>query len=194
MTQNMHDSGKRQAFDTGAVRDTAEDKPRPALVSPFFTERLAMWSALGAKKYDDRNWEKGMPFSRVMDSLERHILAYKQGDRSEDHLAAIGWNAQAIVHYEEMIARGILPAELDDMPRYKPEPDPAPHYDAANQTLRINREQAEKMTQETLARISRELDALEADAVFTSTAEGDVAYVTGGCAESQGFFGPGRGW
>ena len=116
---NMHDSGERQEFTTGAIRDTAEDKPRPSLISPFLIERLGMWCALGAKKYSDRNWEKGMPFSRVMDSLERHIMKYKMGLQDEDHLAAIAWNAMALIHYEEMIKRGILSEELNDMPDYK---------------------------------------------------------------------------
>ena len=44
----------------------------------------------------------------------------KQGKRDEDHLAAIMFNAMALIHYEEMIERGILPAELSDMPAYAP--------------------------------------------------------------------------
>jgi hypothetical protein len=35
----MQDSGKREAFESGAVRDTAEGKPRPDLISPFAAER-----------------------------------------------------------------------------------------------------------------------------------------------------------
>ena len=116
----MHDSGSRESFDTGAVRDAAEGKPRMSLVTPFAVRRLGRWCTIGAKKYTDRNWEKGMPLTRYVDSLERHVLAYKEGDRSEDHLAAIMWNAAAIIHTEEMIARGRLPGELNDMPDYSP--------------------------------------------------------------------------
>jgi hypothetical protein len=115
----MHDSGKRQEFPTGAVRDTDDDKPRPTLIPPLAMERVAKWYALGAKKYADRNWEKGMPLSRFMDSLERHVLKYKAGARDEDHLAAVCFNALAIMHFEEMAKLGHDWAkELDDMPRY----------------------------------------------------------------------------
>ena len=116
----MKDSGERQQFSTGAVRDTAEGKPMLSLISPFAMRRLGHWLTLGARKYAPRNWEKGMEFSRVLDSLERHLQAYKAGDADEDHLAAILCNASFLAHYEEMIARGVLPAELDDRPDYQP--------------------------------------------------------------------------
>ena len=116
----MHDSGNRENFNTGAVRDTASDKPRPDLISPFAEERVGQWLRLGAVKYAERNWERGIPNSRCLASLRRHVMRYQQGDRSEDHLAAVIFNAQAIIHNEEMMARGVLPAELDDMPDYGP--------------------------------------------------------------------------
>jgi hypothetical protein len=47
-------------------------------------------------------------------------MRYQQGKRDEDHLAAIMFNAMALIHYEEMIERGRLPAELNDMPDYHP--------------------------------------------------------------------------
>jgi len=75
---------------------------------------------MGAKKYAERNWENGMPFSRCVASLKRHLMKYQQGLKDEDHLAAIMFNAMALIHYEEMIERGMLPAELNDMPHYLP--------------------------------------------------------------------------
>jgi hypothetical protein len=115
----MEDSGKRQNFDTGAVRDTAEGKSRPDLISPYAQMRKGLWLALGAKKYAERNWERGMPISRCIASMERHIQQYKMGMTNEDHLAAIAVNAEFIMHYEEMIKRGRLSAALDDMPKYE---------------------------------------------------------------------------
>ena len=119
----MHDSGERQQFATGAVRDTAGDKPRIDLISPFALRRLGTWLELGARKYKTRNWEAGMPISRCVASLCRHIESYKAGDKDEDHLAAVMCNASFIMHYEEMIARGVLPGDLDDMPEYKAPPE-----------------------------------------------------------------------
>lgn len=114
----MHDSGKRQTFGTGAVRDTAEGKTRPELITPFGLHRLAEWYRLGAIKYADRNWEAGMPYSRVTASIFRHLISWMMRDKTEDHLAAIAWNAFALMHYETMLERGMLPIELNDMPHY----------------------------------------------------------------------------
>jgi len=117
----MTDSGKRQTFGKGrAMRDTAEGKPRPDLISPFAEERQGHWLRMGAEKYAERNWEAGMPFSRCVASLKRHVMKYQQGMQDEDHLAAIMFNAMALIHYEEMIERGLLPPGLNDMPIYRP--------------------------------------------------------------------------
>jgi hypothetical protein len=117
----MIDSGKRQSFGKDmAIRDTADDKPRPDLISPFAEERLGHWLHMGAAKYAERNWEKGMPISRCVASLKRHVMKFQQGLRDEDHLAAIMFNAMAIIHYQEMIERGVLPRTLNDMPNYQP--------------------------------------------------------------------------
>lgn len=115
----MHDSGKRQEFQTGAVRDTTEDKARPDLISPYAQMRKGIWLAKGAQKYKERNWERGIPISRCIASLERHLQQYKMGLTNEDHLAAIAVNTEFIMHYEAMIKRELLPADLDDMPKYE---------------------------------------------------------------------------
>ena len=110
-------SGSEQTFCTGAVRDSGS-KPRMELISPFAMRRLGDWLRLGADRYADRNWEKGIPICRCVASLLRHTFAYLAGDTSEDHMAACMCNAMFILHYEEMIKRGVLPADLDDRPNY----------------------------------------------------------------------------
>ena len=115
----MHDSGKREKFESGAIRDTAEGKSRPDLVSPYAEERIGNWMAKGAEKYSERNWEKGISISRCVASMQRHLVAFKMGLQDEDHLAAIAVNAQFIMHYQAMIGRGKLPATLEDMPDYE---------------------------------------------------------------------------
>ena len=114
--QKVNDSGKRQDFDTGSVRDTREGKGRFDLISPVALKRLAIHFENGAKKYGTRNWEKGQPIMRYCDSCIRHIYSFIEGDRSEDHLAAAMWNIHCMIHTEEMINRGILPKELNDIP------------------------------------------------------------------------------
>jgi hypothetical protein len=115
---DMKDSGERQNFETGAVRDAAMGKPRPDLISPHAAIREGHWLRMGADKYRERNWESGMPISRCIASLERHLAAFKLGQADEDHMAAIRCNAGFILHFEEEIKAGRLPASLDDMPHY----------------------------------------------------------------------------
>ena len=109
------DSGKREDFDTGARRDTQTDKPRYDLVPVTALKRVADLYARGAVKYGENNYQKGMPFSRVYASLFRHLIQFREGDTSEDHLAAVAWNAFALMLYQDMIEKGTLPEELDDL-------------------------------------------------------------------------------
>lgn len=46
----------------------------------------------GAKKYDDRNWEKGIPLHCYIDSGVRHYLKFLRGDTDEPHDRAFVWN------------------------------------------------------------------------------------------------------
>lgn len=115
------DSKKRRHFKSGARRDVATDKGRYDLISPIMVERLAKLLERGAVKYDDRNWEKGMPLSVYMDSGMRHLFKFLEGQRDEDHLIAAIWNLQALLHIEEMINRGKLPKDLYDLPNYTKE-------------------------------------------------------------------------
>ncbi|GHT42949.1 hypothetical protein FACS189443_6450 [Planctomycetales bacterium] len=114
----MADSGKREQFSTGAVRDTADGKSRADLISPFAMERLGEWLRLGAEKYTERNWEQGIPISRSIASLYRHLLKFQQGRQDEDHIAAVMCNAMMIIHTIEMVKRCVLPKELLDTPDY----------------------------------------------------------------------------
>ena len=65
-----------------------------------------IWTALlelsihyeqGAKKYSDRNWEKGMPVHCFVDSAGRHYMKYMRGDMDEPHDRAFLWNVAGAV-------------------------------------------------------------------------------------------------
>jgi hypothetical protein len=112
------DSGAKDTFATGYQRDCSTGKGAHNLLPFFALTRDAALYERGAAKYGPDNWTKGAPFSRTMQSAIRHLFQYMMGDRSEDHLAACRWGCAAIMTYEEMIKRGLLPAELDDLPKY----------------------------------------------------------------------------
>lgn len=122
---DLKDSGKRLDYSTGAKRDVTEGKGAYHLLQVLALRRVAVVLEKGAKKYDARNWEKGIPMSRFMDSALRHLFQYLEGRRDEDHAGHAAWNILCMIQTEEMIARGLLPADLDDLPNYVP-PDPAP--------------------------------------------------------------------
>lgn len=46
----------------------------------------------GAKKYAERNWEKGIPCHCYVDSALRHITKFCRGDKDEHHDRAFIWN------------------------------------------------------------------------------------------------------
>jgi len=102
----MKDSGKRTSFKTGAVRETDSGRGYYELLPPEPIRRLAVHYERGAGKYPDRNWEKGMPWSRCTRSLLRHAFQWLAGDNSEDHLAAVVWNAFALMEYEKTYREG----------------------------------------------------------------------------------------
>lgn len=111
----INDSGERTNYgENAAIREVSIGKGRPDLITPYGLTRLSKWYELGAMKYADRNWEKGMPFSRYTASMFRHLIAWMKGDVSEDHLAACAWNAMAIMHHQELGESD----KWDDMPHY----------------------------------------------------------------------------
>lgn len=70
----------------------------------------------GAKKYGERNWEKGLPVHCYIDSAVRHYLKWLRGDRDEPHDRAFVWNLVCCIW--TMRHR----PDLDDLPK-KEEPN-----------------------------------------------------------------------
>jgi len=113
----IKDSGKRTNFKTGAVRDGQEGKGRMDLLPVSALIEVAKIFEAGAIKYAARNWEKGIPLSRFMDSGLRHAMKHLRGDRDEPHLAMAAWNFLCLLDTQERIANGLLPMGLNDLPR-----------------------------------------------------------------------------
>lgn len=105
-----------ERFTSGSTRDSREGKGRFDLLPPRALRRLAQHFERGAVKYGDRNWEKGQPLQRYLDSALRHVFNHQEGKRDEDHLISAAWNLLAYVETEARIKDGHLPASLDDFP------------------------------------------------------------------------------
>ena len=113
----VKDSGTRREFGTGAVRDAEQGKGRFDLLPFHALRRLAVHFENGARKYADRNWEKGIPLHSFVDSAMRHLSTYMEGGRDEDHLTAAAWNILCLIETEHWIKEGLLPPSLNDLPK-----------------------------------------------------------------------------
>jgi len=118
----IKDSGERQSFNTGAVRDTQQGKGRYDLL-PFRTiEHLSKHYEAGCLKYGNRNWEIGMPISRYLDSSIRHLFKFVLGKDKEDgenHLISSIWNLCCLYDTILRVQEGKLPDNLLDLPERK---------------------------------------------------------------------------
>lgn len=96
MTFQIKDSGVRESYDSGMVRDVATGKIDYTLVldGPMF-ERWAAHMTKGAEKYAKRNWMQAAgdaELERFRESALRHFLQWLRGDDDEDHAAAVFFN------------------------------------------------------------------------------------------------------
>lgn len=111
----VKDSGERQNFNTGAVRDTNEKKGFYFCLPPNAIFQLARLYEEGAKKYGLKNYLKGIPLSRFLDSALRHTFKTLNGETDENHAIAAAWNMLAFVETKHLIDTGKLPKNLDDI-------------------------------------------------------------------------------
>ena len=76
-------------------------------------EKVAEVFTIGAAKYEDRNWEKGIKWGRVFSAMMRHGWKWWSGEKRDQqdgqhHLASVAWCALVLMEYEE------THPELDD--------------------------------------------------------------------------------
>lgn len=95
-----------------------EGKIRYDLLPPEGLESVAQVLTFGAAKYEDRNWEKGIKYSRVFGALMRHLWAWwnpfvssKDPETGYSHLAHAGCCLFFLIAFE---ARGMQ--DFDDRP------------------------------------------------------------------------------
>jgi hypothetical protein len=102
----VKDSGQRESFAGGMVRDVTTGKVDYTLVldGPMF-ERWAAHLTKGAVKYGRGNWllaEGEAERQRFRESAFRHFIQWMRGDDDEDHAAATMFNING---HEELKSR-----------------------------------------------------------------------------------------
>lgn len=101
------DSGQRREFASGMVRDTNEGKTLWHLVTrgPL----LRRWAELltrGAVKYSADNWMQAAgqeELDRFKESAFRHFMQWFNGERDEDHAAAVTFNINGAEYVQEKL-------------------------------------------------------------------------------------------
>jgi dATP/dGTP diphosphohydrolase len=82
------------------------DKLRYDLIPVKPLAKVAEVYTIGAKKYADRNWEKGIDWGRIYGALQRHSNQWWAGEKNDKedrqhHLASVVWCALTLMEYEE---------------------------------------------------------------------------------------------
>ena len=106
-------------YDGGAHRDSRRGKGALKwlpwdvifLVSRIYEEGNIGRSEDGTG--EDRNWERGMPLTDLLDSAMRHITSYLAGDRNEPHLPQAAWNILNAIYMSIQVYMGWRPANLN---------------------------------------------------------------------------------
>lgn len=107
-TFQVKDSGVRQSFAGGMVRDVTTGKIDYSLIldGPMF-KRWADHLTKGAIKYDKRNWMKAEgkeEYNRFRESALRHFLQWYWGELDEDHAAAVLFNINGAEYVKGRLA------------------------------------------------------------------------------------------
>lgn len=94
-------------------------KPRLDLIAPEVMIALGTVLAFGAKKYAERNWEKGMSWGRVYGALQRHLQMWAMGiDLDEESGYPHLWHALTNLHF--LVAYADREAGTDDRSKFIP--------------------------------------------------------------------------
>ena len=88
----------------GAIKHDA-GKLRYDLLPPDALEELVRVYTIGADKYGDHNWLKGMEFSRLFAAMQRHAWKFWKGEDTDNkdgqnHLASVAWCALTLLVYQ----------------------------------------------------------------------------------------------
>ena len=80
---------------------------------------VARCFGMGARKYADRNWERGYPWSLSYASMQRHANAFWGGESIDPevgfhHLAAVIFHAMVLLEFE------VTHPEMNDLQQSKP--------------------------------------------------------------------------
>jgi len=108
LESGLKDSGARQEYSSGMVREPSGIRERFDLIlplgQPYNTTLLYKWAdilAMGCSKYKKRNWELASSveeLDRFKESAWRHFVKFMNGETDENHAGSILFNLNGIVY------------------------------------------------------------------------------------------------
>lgn len=117
------ESPGRQIFGSGGIKDNRGKAPIDLLPSRPLVA-IAEVLAFGAHKYQPHNWRRGLPWPDTYSSLQRHLLAWNNGEDLDEetgksHLAHAGCQLMFLLDYvltgvEEDSDTRFIPCEAED--------------------------------------------------------------------------------
>lgn len=111
----MDDNGEvRTVSETGGEKGVKLERFDLIPVCPL--QVLARRYGVGARKYDERNWERGYEWSKSYGALQRHLNAFWSGEDDDEgepngHLAAAAFHIFALLEFVN------THPEFDDRPK-----------------------------------------------------------------------------
>lgn len=110
----INETANPPTFHSGAAKFD-ETKLRTDLMPVYPLQQLAAVLTHGAKKYTERNWEKGLDWSRLYGAALRHLFAFWSGE-DRDPESGLPHLAHAMCCITFLIEYMNTHLELDDRP------------------------------------------------------------------------------
>ena len=102
----------------------------------------------GASKYSDRNWEKGLPWQQMIDSLKRHIEDFERGRDYDDGVGGSGLPQVCMIMACAMMLTTSVVRGIGEDDRLPPVNSEAMTAKEAAKYIKHVLEQAEKIMEE----------------------------------------------
>lgn len=104
-----------QTLKSGEKKD--EGKPRWELLPYDAVEGIVKVLTMGAKKYEARNWERGIAYGRVFGAIQRHLTAWWNGNNldAESSLSHLDHALTELTFLSAYEKRGMV--QFDDRPK-----------------------------------------------------------------------------
>lgn len=128
-------------FKSGAKRSA--EAPRYDLIPWAGLRRLALRYGMGAKKYGEFNWQKGLEDKEFVNQFKAHLIEHvwaflRDGCTLDDNLAAIAWGAFALMEVEERHGHHAVYSQRDIEGNGKGGSDTQTSPDPRSRTVRGN--------------------------------------------------------